>query len=70
MPYRSSRKAELTISDGSTTQTLSDGNTLTVTGGTGVTSTVSATDTVTLAIGQSVATDATFQAGTVSITDL
>ena len=68
MPYRSSRKTELTISDGSTTQTLSDGNTLTVTGGTGVTSTVSATDTVTLAIGQSVATDATFQASTVTAT--
>ena len=50
MPYRSSRKTELTISDGSSTQTLSDGNTLTVAGGTGVTSTVSATDTVTLAI--------------------
>ena len=68
MPYRSSRKTELTISDGSSTQTLSDGNTLTVAGGTGVTSTVSATDTVTLAIGQSVATDATFQASTVTAT--
>ena len=36
------------LSDGSNTQTVSDGNTVTVTGGTGLTSTVSATDTVTI----------------------
>jgi hypothetical protein len=43
-----------TISDGTNTQSIDDGNTLTVSGGTGVTATVSATDTLTLAIGQAV----------------
>jgi len=38
------------LSDGLTTQTIVDGNTLTVSGGTGITSTVSATDTVTLVL--------------------
>jgi len=42
------------ISDGTNSQSIDDGNTLTVTGGTGVTATVSATDTLTLAIGQAV----------------
>ena len=36
------------LSDGATTQTVVDGNTVIVTGGTGMTSTVSATDTVTI----------------------
>ena len=39
-----------TLSDGSTTQTIVTGNTLTVTGTTGVSAAVSATDTLTLAI--------------------
>jgi len=38
------------LSDGLATQTIVDGNTLTVSGGTGITSTVSATDTVTLVL--------------------
>jgi hypothetical protein len=37
------------ISDGSTTQTISDGNTLTITSGEGIDATVSATDTLTIA---------------------
>lgn len=44
-----------TLSDGSTTSAIDNGDTLTVTGGTGVTSTVSG-DAVTLAIGQAVGT--------------
>ena len=38
------------LSDGLATQTIVDGNTLTVSGGTGITSSVSATDTVTLVL--------------------
>ena len=38
------------LSDGLNTQTVNDGNTVTVTGGTGLTSTVSAVDTVTLVL--------------------
>ena len=37
------------ISDGSTTQTIADGNTLTITSGEGIDATVSATDTLTIA---------------------
>jgi len=47
--------AGFTLSDGSSTAAIDNGNTLTVTGGTGVTSTVSG-DAVTLAIGQAVGT--------------
>lgn len=47
--------AGFTLSDGSTTSAIDNGDTLTVTGGTGVTSTVSG-DAVTLAIGQAVGT--------------
>ena len=55
-----------TLSDGSTTSAIDNGDTLTVTGGTGVTSTVSG-DAVTLAIGQSVATDADVQFNDVQV---
>lgn len=55
-----------TLSDGSTTSDIDNGDTLTVTGGTGVTSTVSG-DAVTLAIGQSVATDADVQFNDVQV---
>lgn len=44
------------ISDGTTSQSIDDGNTVTFTGGTGVTAAVSATDTVTISIGQAVGT--------------
>lgn len=44
------------ISDGTTSQSIDDGNTVTFSGGTGVTAAVSATDTVTISIGQAVAT--------------
>lgn len=40
--------SDFIISDGSNTQTISQGNTITFTGGTGLTSVVSATDTVTI----------------------
>jgi hypothetical protein len=43
---------EFTLSDGSNTQTVQLGDTLVVAGGSGLTSTVTATDTVTLNIGQ------------------
>lgn len=56
MPYKPSNNTVFTLSDGSTTQAIEDANTLIVTGGTGVTAAVSATDTVTLSIGQAVAT--------------
>jgi hypothetical protein len=46
-----------TISDGSTTQTIVTGNTLTVTGTTGVSAAVSATDTLTLTIANDVSTN-------------
>ena len=42
--------------DSGTPETISDGNTLTVTGGTGIATTVAATDTVTIAIDSTVAT--------------
>lgn len=58
--------AGFTLSDGSSTAAIDNGNTLTVTGGTGVTSTVSG-DAVTLAIGQSVATDADVQFNDVQV---
>ena len=47
------------LSDGvATTQTVANGNTVTVTGGTGLTSTVSATDTVTLVLDNTAVTAA------------
>jgi hypothetical protein len=46
-----------TLSDGSTTQTIVTGNTLTVTGTTGVSAAVSATDTLTLTIANDVSTN-------------
>ena len=48
------------LSDGSTTQTVANGNTVTVIGGTGLTSTVSATDTVTLVLDNTAVTPATY----------
>lgn len=45
-----------TISDGTTSQEILSGNTVTVTGGTGIDATVSATDTLTIAIDNTVAT--------------
>ena len=44
------------LSDGSTTESITSGNTVTVTGGTGIDATVSATDTLTIAIDATVAT--------------
>ena len=44
------------ISDGSTTEAITSGNTLTVTGSTGIDATVTATDTLTIAIDATVAT--------------
>ena len=52
------------LSDGVTTQTVSDGNTVTVTGGTGLTSTVSAVDTVTLVLDDTAVTPASYGSGT------
>ena len=46
-----------TLSDGSTTQTIVTGNTLTVTGTTGVSAAVSATDTLTLTIANDISTN-------------
>ena len=46
-----------TISDGSTTQTIVTGNTLTVTGTTGVSAAVSATDTLTLTLANDISTN-------------
>lgn len=59
-----------TISDGVNSQDIDDANTLTFSGGTGVTTTVGATDTVTFAIGQSVGTsdDVTFNTVTADVT--
>jgi len=59
-----------TISDGVNTQDIDDANTLTFTGGTGVTTTVGATDTVTFAIGQAVGTsdNVTFNTVTANLT--
>jgi len=52
------------LSDGSTTQTVNDGNTVIVTGGTGLTSTVSATDTVTLVLDDTAVTPASYGTAT------
>ncbi len=60
-----------TLSDGSTTQTVSDGDTVTVTGGTGLTSTVSAVDTVTLVLDDTAVTPGSYgsttQVGTFTV---
>ena len=48
------------LSDGSATQTISNGNTVTVTGGTGLTSAVTATDTVTLNLDNTAVTAAAY----------
>ena len=52
------------LSDGVATQTVADGNTVTITGGTGLTSTVSATDTVTLVLDDTAVTPASYGSGT------
>jgi len=51
------------LSDSSVTQTVSNGNTVQVLGGTGLTSTVSATDTVTLVLDDTAVTAATYGSG-------
>jgi len=48
------------LSDGSVTQTVADGNTVQVLGGTGLTSTVSATDTVTLVLDDTAVTPGSY----------
>ena len=55
------------LSDGSTTQTVADGNTVTVTGGTGLTSTVSATDTVTLVLDDTAVTPGSYTYGSFTV---
>ena len=55
------------LSDGSTTQTVANGNTVTVTGGTGLTSTVSATDTVTLVLDNTAVTAAAYTSANITV---
>ncbi len=55
------------LSDGSTTQTIVDGNTLTVSGGTGLTSTVSATDTVTLVLDNTAVSAGSYTAADITV---
>ena len=55
------------LSDGSTTQTIVDGNTLTVSGGTGLTSTVSATDTVTLVLDNTAVAAGSYTAADITV---
>lgn len=52
--------SDFIISDGSNTQTISQGNTITFTGGTGLTSVVSATDTVTIDLDDTAVTAASY----------
>ena len=55
------------LSDGSATQTVADGNTVQVLGGTGLTSTVSATDTVTLVLDDTAVTPASYTYATITV---
>lgn len=59
-----------TLTDGTNSQTIAGGDTLTLTGGTGVSITVGATDTATFAIGQAVGTsdNVTFNTVTADVT--
>ena len=55
------------LSDGSTTQTVADGNTVQVLGGTGLTSTVSATDTVTLVLDDTAVTPGSYTYSSITV---
>ena len=55
------------LSDGSATQTVADGNTVQVLGGTGLTSTVSATDTVTLVLDDTAVTPASYTYASITV---
>ena len=55
------------LSDGSNTETVADGNTVQVLGGTGLTSTVSATDTVTLVLDDTAVTPASYTYASITV---
>ena len=55
------------LSDGLATQTIVDGNTLTVSGGVGLTSTVTATDTVTLVLDDTAVTAGSYTAADITV---
>ncbi len=57
------------LSDGIATQTIVDGDTLTVSGGTGLTSTVSATDTVTLVLDDTAVAAGSYTAADITVDD-
>jgi len=55
------------LSDGSNTQTIADGNTLSILGGTGLTSTVSATDTATIVLDNTPVTAGSYTAADITV---
>ncbi len=55
------------LSDGSNTQTIADGNTLSILGGTGLTSTVSATDTATIGLDNTAVTAGSYTAADITV---
>ena len=59
--------SNFTLSDGSNTQTVGDGETITVTGGTGLTSVVSATDTVTIDLDDTAVTAASYTNASITV---
>ena len=61
--------SSFTVSDGVTSETVADGDTLTVTGGTGLTSTVSATDTVTLDLDDTAVTAGSYTYASITVDD-
>lgn len=59
--------SDFIISDGSNTQTISQGNTITFTGGTGLTSVVSATDTVTIDLDDTAVTAGSYTSADITV---